>query len=59
MVLKAIYISNKESTHSTDLKMLTPKQLLQRLPIELAQRQAKNTSENLLNRIRQIIHSSY
>ena len=41
------------------LKILTPKQMLQRLPIELAQVKAGNISENLLNGIRQIIYSLY
>ena len=41
------------------LKMLTPKQMLQRLPIALAQVIAGNTSENLLNEIRQIIYFLY
>ena len=36
------------------LKILTPKQMLQRLPITLAKVKASNTSENLLNEIRQI-----
>ena len=36
------------------LKILTPKQMLQRVPIVLAQVTAANTSENLLNEIRQI-----
>ena len=36
------------------LKILTPKQMLQRLPITLAKVKAGNTSENLLNGIRQI-----
>ena len=36
------------------LKILTPKQMLQRLPIVLAQVTAANASENLLNEIRQI-----
>ena len=34
---------------------LSPKQMLQRLPIALAQVKADNTSENLLKEIRQII----
>ena len=46
------------SEHS-NLKILTPKQMLQRLPIALAQVKAGNTSENLLNEIRQIIYSLY
>ena len=41
------------------LKMLTPKQMLERLPIALAQVKAGNTSENLLNEIRQIVYSLY
>ena len=48
----------KVSDHS-NLKMLSPKQMLQRLPIALAQVKAGNTSENLLNEIRQIIYSLY
>ena len=41
------------------LQILTPKQILQRLPIALAQAKAGNTSANLLNEIRQIIYSLY
>ena len=41
------------------LKILTPKQMIQRLSIALAQLKADNTSENLLNEIREIIHSLY
>ena len=33
--------------------------MLQRLPIALAQVKADNTSENLLNEIRQVIYSLY
>ena len=39
------------------LKIWTLKQILQRLLIALAQVKASNTSENLLNDIRQIIYS--
>ena len=39
--------------------MLTPKQILQRLPIALAKVKVGNTSENLLNELRQIIYSLY
>ena len=35
--------------------MLSPKQMLQRLPIALAQVKSGNKSENLLNEIRQFI----
>ena len=48
-----------KSIHGEVLKILTPKQMLQRLPIALAQVKAGNTSENLLNEIRQIIYSLY
>ena len=41
------------------LKILTPKQMLQRLPVALAQVKAGNNSVNLLNEIRQIIYSLY
>ena len=43
----------------TGLKILTPKQILQRLPIALAQVKAGNNSENLLNEISQIVYSLY
>ena len=46
-------------THDEELKILTRKQMLQRLTIALAQVKAGNTSENLLNEIRQIIYSLY
>ena len=43
------------TTKGTRLKLLTPKQMLQQLPIALAQVKAGNNSEKLLNDIRQII----
>ena len=46
-------------TDNSKLKILTPKQMLQQLPIALAQVKAGNNSENLLNEIRQIIYSLY
>ena len=41
------------------MKILTPKQMLQRLPIAFAQVKAGNTYENLLNEIRQIMYYLY
>ena len=41
------------------LKVLTPKQMLQRLPIALARVKAGNNSESLLNEIREIVYSLY
>ena len=40
------------ATKRTGLKILTPKQMFQRLPIALAQVKAGNNLENLLNEIR-------
>ena len=48
MVHKAAH----DSKHEKGIKILTPKQILQRLSIALAQVKAGNTSENLLNEIR-------
>ena len=47
------------SIHGAGLTVSTPKQMLQRLPIALAQVKAGNTSKNLLNEIPQIIYSLY
>ena len=41
------------------LKILTTKQIFQRLRITFAQVKVSNTSESLLNEIRQIINSLY
>ena len=41
------------------LKILTPNQMLSRLPISLAQLKAGNNSEKLKNEIRQLLHSLY
>ena len=48
-----------KATKGTRLKIFTPKQMLQRLPIALAQVKAGNNSESLLNEIRQIVYSLY
>ena len=40
------------NTDNSKLKVLTSKQMLQRLPIAFAQVKAGNNSENLLNEIR-------
>ena len=47
------------SPDHSKLKILTPKQMLQRLPIALDQVKAGNNSESLLNEIRQIVYSLY
>ena len=48
-----------KATKETAVKILTPKQMLQRLPIPLAQVKAGSDSESLLNEIRQIVYSLY
>ena len=47
-----------ETKHGTGLKILTPKQMLQKLPIALAQVKADDNSERLLNEIRKIVFFS-
>ena len=47
------------ATEGTGRKILTPKQMLQRLPRALAQVKASNNWESLLNEIRQIVCSLY
>ena len=48
-----------KATQGKGLKILTPKEMLQKLLIALAQVKAGDTSENLLIEIRQIIYSLY
>ena len=59
MLSDANYDARKNKTKGKGLKILTPKQMLQRLPIALAQVKAGNNSESLLNEIRQIVYSLY
>ena len=54
-----IFQVSKESQDGKGLKILTPNQMLKRLPIALAQVKAGNNSESLLNEIRQIVYSLY
>ena len=54
-----IYKSKQNETMGKGLKILTSKQMLQRLPIALVQVKASNNSENLLNEIKQIVYSLY
>ena len=54
-----IFQVSKESQEGTGLKILTPNQMLKRLPIALAQVKAGKNSEILLNEIRQIVYSLY
>ena len=42
-----------------ELKILTPQQMLSRLPISLAQVKAGNNSQKFKNEIRQLLYSLY
>ena len=50
---------NKQKQKGQGIKILTPNQMLNRLPISLAQLQAGNNSEKLKNEIRQLLYSLY
>lgn len=54
-IVEKILDLNKEKRRG--LKILTPMQMLQTLPVDLAKVKAGNESENLLNEIYQIIQS--
>ena len=57
MILEAKKLAKEQE--GTELKILTPNQMLKRLPIALGQIKASNNSESLLNEIRQIAYSLY
>ena len=57
MILEAKKLAKEQE--ETGLKILTPNQMLKRLPIALAQIKAGNNSESLLNEIRQIVYFLY
>ena len=54
-----VFESKRASFYEKRLKILTAKQMFQKLQIALAQVKTSNTSENLLNEIRQIISTLY
>ena len=56
MIIEVKRLAKQEGT---GLKILTSKQILQRLPIALAQIQEGNNSESLLNEIRQVVYTLY
>ena len=59
MLSDANYNAKQKQAKRRGLKILTLKEILQRLPIALAQVKAGNNSESLLNEIRQIVYSLY
>ena len=59
-VLKKILNFNEiEQQEGQGIKILTPNQMLNRLPVALAQLQAGNNSNKLKNEIRQLLYSLY
>ena len=52
-------VAQRREHEGKRLKMLTPEQMLSRLPIYLAQLKAGNNSQKLKNEIRQLLHSLY
>ena len=58
-IVERILELNSEKQLGLGLKILTPNQMLSRLPIILAQLKAGNNSEKLKNEIRQLLYSLY
>ena len=58
-VVERIVELNNENQLGGGLKILTPDQMLSRLPITLAQLKAGNNSQKLINEIRQLLYSLY
>ena len=58
-IVKLILEFNDKIQSEQGIKILTPNQMLSRLPISLAQLNAGNNSEKLKNEIRQLLYSLY
>ena len=58
-IVEEILKFNKQTQEGKGLKILTPYQMLSRLPISLAELKAGNNSEKLKNEIRQLLYSLY
>ena len=58
-IVEIILELNSKIKSGDGLKILTPNQMLSRLPITLAQLKAGNNSEKLKNKIRQLLYSLY
>ena len=54
-----VFEAKLKATKGTGIKIFTPKQMLQRLLIPLAQVKARNNLESLLHEISQIVYSLY
>ena len=58
-IVKEILKFNKRNQEGKGIKILTPNQMLCRLPISLPQLEAGNNSNKLKNEIRQLLYSLY
>ena len=58
-IVKDILKFNEQNQQGQGIKILTPNQMLNRLPIALAQLQAGNNSNKLKNEIRQKLYLRY
>ena len=58
-IVEEILEFNKQTQEGKGLKILTPYQMLSRLPISLAELKAGNNSEKLKSEIRQFLYSLY
>ena len=58
-IVEKVLNLNKQNHQGHGLKVLTPDQMLSRLPISLAQLKAGNNSQKLKNEIMQLLHSLY
>ena len=52
-------LNKRKNLKGQGLKILTPDQMLSRLPVSLSQSKAGNYSEKKLNKIRKLLHSLY
>ena len=58
-IVEEILKFNEQNQQGKDIKILTPNQMLGRLPISLAKLQAGNNSQKLKIEIRQLLYSLY
>ena len=58
-IVEKILDCNYQNQEGQGLKILTPDQMLSRIPNTLAQYKAANNSEKLKNEIRQLLYSFY
>ena len=59
IVEKILKLNKQNQQKGQGIKILTPNQMLNRLPIALAQLQAGNNSNKIKNEIRQVLYSLY